>query len=644
MATIVKRASDVRIQEINMSQIIASEATSVAASPIVSKKGPLGPQHFTNPTDFIANYGDADPSVSNSIQIAKDYFTEGNDFWGLRVVGDGSLFSALLMYQDGDETHLLPISGGVEDPTNPDWAALVPHPNNEAIALFYPSCGPGSYGDNFGISLATTNILSPASLTLDSSSTGGSLTASTYEYRISSIGPNGETLVSAPAQIVISNAGVTNSVEMSWPFVQGAQGYKIYGRNPGDGLLAVIGAGTTTFRDTGALTPDNSQQPIDNPSDLPEDSNLFTVRVFDLDANGSVAVEEFDCTLGYNVGDDGMQTELEERINPFSQYMRVTSNAVVLDPDPTITAAPMTKLAGGDSGSAPTSYQIALALEAFLDKERYPINMLLDGGFTDPIVQKKVDQIVTLRQDAIGILAVPSTKQKFQDAINYRNLELNLNSTYSALFCPDILEADLVNGRQIYIPFTGMAAALVARTDKVANPAFSIAGLNRGQVGIALKQRYTYDDGQAGNLFRAQVNYLRTFTGQGIALWEQQTLSAEFSALSWLSVRRIVNVIKTSVYKFLLYALQEPNDDFLGRQIVDGVTSYLQAIKDSRGISSFTVVSDSSNNKPATLNAGIRIVSIVIVPMIPTHEIQVQMIVSKQGVEFEEVLRQVNGE
>jgi phage tail sheath protein FI len=165
-----------------------------------------------------------------------------------------------------------------------------------------------------------------------------------------------------------------------------------------------------------------------------------------------------------------------------------------------------------------------------------------------------MDTLAQSRGDSCALLDVPSASQQFQQAIDYRNLQLNLNSTYSALFSPDMLEADTINGKQQYVPFSGWAAALCARTDRVANPSFSIAGLNRGLVSV-LGTRYAYDQGEMDSLFQAQVNYTQTFVGSGTALWEQQTLSTQFSALSWLSVRRITNVLKVALYNFLLYSL-----------------------------------------------------------------------------------------
>ncbi|MGE8451594.1 MAG: phage tail sheath subtilisin-like domain-containing protein, partial [Pseudomonadales bacterium] len=299
-------------------------------------------------------------------------------------------------------------------------------------------------------------------------------------------------------------------------------------------------------------------------------------------------------------------------------------------------------MAGGDSGTAPTSFNVANAWAVFSNKEQYAINVLINGGHSDPTVQMAMEELARTRGDSVALLDVPSNSQQFQQAINYRNLSLNLNSSYAALFCPDMLESDNINGKQQYVPFSGWAAALCARTDRVANPSFSIAGLNRGLVNV-LKTRYSYDDGQASALFKAQVNYTRTFVGQGIALWEQQTMQAKASALSWLSVRRIVNVIKVSLYQFGLYVLQEPNDDFTRRQMVRSFSDYLETLQNARALHSFSVISDASNNTAADANSGVLRCTVILVPVIPVHELQIDVVISKQGVSFQETVSQLYG-
>lgn len=643
MTISAKQSSKVIVQEINLSQVITSASTSVVAQVVVGSQGRTTPVQFTNGQDYKTEYGNPNAQISFDVYCGLDYFGEGNQLWGLRVVGAGAMYSAVLLYNDGTGMKLLPIAGGVVDPTRPEWPDLLPTGgSNEAVALFYPNKGPGSYGDNMALSIVSNNVATPGNVAGASAATGGTLVPATYEYQVSSLSATGETLASNPAQVVIGGAGVTNSVTITWDADPQAIGYNVYGRAAdGVGLMVQVGQGTTSFTDTGSLTPDVTKQPITSPANAAKPLPTFGINVYDLSQSSQFPIEQFNCSLTDFTDSTGTETELEQRINPFSSNIQVTSNVPALLDVPEVTSVATTAMTGGDSGAAPTAFDIAAAWPTFANKQLYAINILLNSGHADPIVQLAMDTLAQQRGDCVAMLDVPSASQQFQQAINYRNLNLNLNSTYSALFSPDVLEADTINGKQQFVPFSGWAAALCARTDRVANPSFSIAGLNRGLVNV-LKTRFTYDDGQSDALFNAQVNYTKTFIGQGIALWEQQTMAAQFSALSWVSVRRIVNVIKVALYQFLLFSLQEPNDDFLGRQIVASCSDYLQSIQNARGISSFTVISDSNNNSAQDFNSGIRNVTVIIVPVIPVHIINLQVVISKQGVSFTEALSQVN--
>ena len=642
MTISANQGSKVIIQEINLSQVITSASTSVVAQMIVANQGSPNPLQFTNAQDYLAQYGNPNAQISFDVYCGLDYFKQGNQLWGLRVVGTGALYAAVLMWTDTVNTYLTPITAGIVDPTEPDWTTLLPTgANNVAIALFYPNLGQGSYADVYAIDIVSANISTPAGLAVTSSTTGGTLVPGTYEYQISAVNANGETLATSPVTSVLAGSTSTFSTTLTWDAVPLATGYNVYGRVSGSlGLITTIGAGTLTFTDTGAVTPNTTKQPITSPADLPTPISTFTVEVYNTSQSTSYPVESFQCSLTDFTNSSGMETELEQAINPFSQYIQVTSNVPSLTTVPAVESVAQTQFAGGDSGALPTTFQVAAAWSTFANKQLYAVNILLNSGHSDPTTQLAMDTLAQARGDCVCLLDIPSASQAFQQAINYRNLQLNLNSTYSAIFTSDALEADTINGKQQYVPFSGLAASLCALTDRVANPSFSIAGLNRGIVNI-LGTRETYDQGEMDSLFQAQINYTQTFIGQGIALWEQQTLSAEFSALSWLSVRRIINVIKVALYQFLLYSLQEPNDDFLGRQIVASCSNYLQSIQNARGINSFTVVSDTSNNTAQDFNSGIRNVTVIIIPVIPVHIINLQVVVSQQGVSFTEALSQV---
>ncbi|QBX06491.1 tail sheath [Burkholderia phage BcepSaruman] len=658
------QGSKVIVQEINLSQVITAASTSVAAQIIVSNKGDTTkPVLYTNAQDYLAAYGNPNARISFDVYCGLDYFKEGNQLWALRVVGTGALYSAVMAYEDQDgSTKLVSITGGIVDPTIPSWDVLkstYAPTARRPIALFYPGQGQGSYANDYMVAIRSSALAAPAwpvapdpTLPISSATTGGILPAGTYQYQVSTIGPNGETVASSAQTIVIATGGTnTNKVVLNWKPVAGAQGYKVYGRTQGAnnmGYMITVGqSGDSyiTFTDDGSIVPDTTQPPITDPSKAAAAPPTFGVSVFLQSRSDQYPVEQFTCSLTDYTDSTGLETELEQAINPFSQYIRVTSYVPLMDPAqplPVITSTGPQAMAGGNSGSAPLSTAVAGAWNVFANKQLYKVNILLNSGHSSPDVQLAMDTLAQQRGDCVALLDVPSNSQQFQQAINYRNLRLNLNSTYSALFCPDVLEADTINGKQQYVPFSGWAAALCARTDRVANPSFSIAGLNRGIVNV-LGTRYTYDQGQMDALFQAQVNYTQTFVGQGTALWEQQTLAAQMSALSWLSVRRIVNVIKVALYQFLLYSLQEPNDDFTGRQIVQSCSDYLQTIKNARGISDFKVVSDASNNTAQDFNSGIRNVTVIIIPVIPIHIINLQVVISKQGVSFTEALSSVAG-
>lgn len=642
MALIEQKPSGVYVKEIDLSSLITTASTSVVAQVVVSRQGSTKPKFFTSADDYIAEYGNPDSSISFDQYCAIDYFREGSELWAVRVAGEGATTAAVVMCFDQNGFQLVGVNTGIEDTDNIDWNKVLPSGYTNPVAVFYPTRGPGSYAHSLAIAIRS-NTVEPFEISQVTATTtnDGQLPAGTYTYQVSKLGKDGsESLVSNPISVVIASDDQSNSVVLTLEPDELAIGYRVYGRTADSiGLLAELGSAETTFIDTGALLPDTDVQPIIDSSDMRGASGEFTVDIYDLDYNTSTPVESFACTFGDGIDASGYNTELQERINPFSTYINVASNALQYDVDdmPRINPISATQMTGGDSGAAPTSYEVAAAWDQFDDKQIYGINILLNSGKANAIVQQAMIALAEKRGDCVALLDMPATNQKMQQALDYRNLTLNANTTYASIFMPDLLEADNINGKQVYVPPSGWAAALCARTDRVANPSYSIAGLNRGLLNV-LNTRYTYKDGEMTQLYQAQINYTKTFIGAGIALWEQQTLQSQYSALSWLSVRRIVCVLKTALTEYLVYQVQEPNDDFTVRAIVSSCSNYLQGLVDSRAIRNFTVDTTTSATE---IDAGFRNVNIVIIPMIPIHIIQLNIGISKSSISIEEALAQL---
>ena len=92
----------------------------------------------------------------------------------------------------------------------------------------------------------------------------GTIVAGTYWYQVTALfGPANESTPSTQTSITL---GGTGGVNVNWGAVNGATGYRIYGRtNGGEGYLATVGPNTLTWLDTGAATV-GASPPGSNPT------------------------------------------------------------------------------------------------------------------------------------------------------------------------------------------------------------------------------------------------------------------------------------------------------------------------------------------------------------------------------------------
>ena len=374
------------------------------------------------------------------------------------------------------------------------------------------------------------------------------------------------------------------------------------------------------------------------PTTDPEIDQEVRIRVYDNDLNPSSPIEEFICTFEPTADGFGAQLELEDKINGNSEYIRVANNALNwTNTVPAPTSLAKVTFEGGADGSTPTSSQIARAWDRFDDVEQINVNVLMSGGYTDVTILQKIDAVANKRKDAIGILDVPSNSQNPAAAVNFRNL-LNLNSSRSLLYAPDIRVKDTATDRIIYIPPSGHVGQRIAYTDRVEGPSRSFAGLNRGIIRV-LGLRHLYNSGQRQTLSESQVNYIRSVEGAGVTVWEQWTLQNKLSALSFGSVRRITDVLEKSISQSLLYGLQEPNDDFLAARIISAIRRYMDTLVYNRDIQpGFTVISDRTNNPPNVLGAGQRNVHVYFTPTLPANRIELTVVLTRQGADISALL------
>lgn len=378
-----------------------------------------------------------------------------------------------------------------------------------------------------------------------------------------------------------------------------------------------------------------------------DDPYSFWIDVYmDYDNPRDQPVESFLVKRSTEVDGYGNQKFLEDVINKQSKYIRVRNNAFAPEKVKVLETAKVF-LDGGTNGFSISYGQVMRGWDLFADPEHINVNILIQGGA--PIgmtnlqdicdIQRKMALIAEDRMDAVALLDVPSSEQETARAVAYAVQELNLDSSYAALYTCDIKIPDTYNDVDVWIPPSAYAAASCAMTDEDYEVWFSPAGMYRGMIRDAKKSKYIYNQGHRDALDYVNVNAIRYFPrGQGYRIWGSNTLQSMASALSDLNVRRLMNFIEKSVRIANMYSVFDPNDQILRSRVTMIIERFLNPIKNAGGLYWFSVVCDDSNNTPDTIARGILVIDAYFDPVITAKRIHLRANLMATGANFQSYL------
>ena len=183
----------------------------------------------------------------------------------------------------------------------------------------------------------------------------------------------------------------------------------------------------------------------------------------------------------------------------------------------------------------------------------------------------------------------------------------------------------------------GDIAGLCARTDGVADPWFSPAGYNRGNVRGAIKLSYNPISGERDQLYRYRVNPVVNFPGQGVVLFGDKTALTKPSAFDRINVRRLFLVLEKAIATAAKFQLFEFNDEFTRAQFRNLVEPFLRDVQGRRGITDFKCSRDATNNTGEVIDRNEFIGDIYIKPARSINFITLNFIATRTGVAFSEV-------
>ena len=311
-----------------------------------------------------------------------------------------------------------------------------------------------------------------------------------------------------------------------------------------------------------------------------------------------------------------------------------------------ITAAAITEsLAGGTDDNAPTVGEIQTAYDMFEDAETVDVNLLFavpgaDGG-DDVTLAQDLLAIAAARKDLVAFISPPTedTVGTATPAADVKAFADQLTSTsYGVIDSTALKVYDKYNDVYRWIPASGHVAGLCANTDQVADAWFSPAGFNRGQILGITKIAFNPKQADRDTLYKARINPIVSFPGQGTVLYGDKTAQAKPSAFDRINVRRLFITLEKAIATAAKYQLFEFNDEFTRAMFRNMVEPFLRDVKGRRGITDFAVVCDATNNTGQVVDSNRFVADIYIKPARSINFITLNFIATRTGVEFSEII------
>ena len=295
----------------------------------------------------------------------------------------------------------------------------------------------------------------------------------------------------------------------------------------------------------------------------------------------------------------------------------------------------------GVSDNALSAGEVTAALDFLADAETVDVNLLFaapDANGADTIGEKLIS-ICEARKDCMAFISPPiddsTGTDPVTDVVAYANL---LPSTsYASLDSGAVYLYDKYNDVYRWIGSNGLCAGLCANADNVADAWFSPAGVNRGQLLGVAKLAYNPTKAQRDTLYKARINPLVSFPGQGTMLFGDKTLLSRASAFDRINVRRLFIVLEKAISTAAKSQLFEFNDEFTRAQFRNLLEPFLRDVKGRRGITDFLVVCDESNNTGQVIDTNRFVADIFIKPARSINFITLNFIATRTGVDFSEV-------
>ena len=210
----------------------------------------------------------------------------------------------------------------------------------------------------------------------------------------------------------------------------------------------------------------------------------------------------------------------------------------------------------------------------------------------------------------------------------------SLDTSYAAAYWP-WLQVTEPNTRQlVWVPASTMVPGVYAYNDRVGEPWFAPAGINRGGLNTVRQAERKLTNANRDTLYTENVNPIATFPATGVVVFGQKTLQKKASALDRVNVRRLLIALKNFISQIADNLVFEQNTQATRNTFLSQVNPYLESVQQRQGLYAFKVVMDNSNNTPDVIDRNELIGAIYIQPTKTAEFIYIDFNILPTGATF----------
>ena len=680
----------VNVSEVDLTTVVPAVSTTEGAIAGVFEWGPVEQRVLVDSeTSLVSRFGEPKASNFETFFTASNFLNYGNKLYVVRTVSSAALNSTGIVSGSGGNTSGVLIKNKVEF----DAASYTANADHIVVAKY-----PGAKGDGLKVEICDSAAAFESNVTIATAGNTSHIASGSLDFVTGSLTANLTIITSGTG---ITNTQASAYLDEVVADIQVGDLIKVGNSSIGEQKLQVKsiaadssdvldqdGGGSNIISATRVITFENRYTLATNISETVLERSWGYVDNFDaapgtspyvegkggagdevhvvvVDGNGDISgvkgtiLEKWSnlsrATDAKN--ESGESLYWKDKIDNSSNWIYVVNNPLTSGLGSAM-AALSTALprkydfsggADGNGESAISLGDLAVGYDLFSDAADVDISLLLTGKAVggsngEGLLNYIIDNICEVRKDCVvfgspdraDVVDVTSLSTQTDNVIAFRNS--CRSSSYGIIDSGYKYQYDKFGDVYRYVPLNGDIAGLCARTDGERDAWFSPGGFNRGQIKNVVKLAFNPRLAFRDQLYKAGVNPVVSFPGQGTVLFGDKTLLAKPSAFDRINVRRLFIVLEKAISNAAQFSLFEFNDEFTRAQFVNLIEPFLRDVQGRRGIYDFRVVCDDSNNTGEVIDRNEFVGDIYVKPAKSINFIQLNFVAVRSGVEFSEVV------